>query len=119
MPPDPGFVERVVEVLTPAGEISQKAMFGGVGLWEAGDMFALISSDTELYFKVDADTVDRYRQAGANQFHNMPYWSVPAGFFDDPNAFEDWVDEAIEIGHVTAATKREKKSSTKKKKGSS
>ena len=109
MPPDQGFIDRVLEVLTPAGDITHKAMFGGVGIWEAGDMFALISSDTALYLKVDDDSVGRYRAAGCEQFRTMPYWSAPAGFLDDPERFDDWVDEAIEIGHITAAGKKPNK----------
>jgi DNA transformation protein len=109
MPPDQGFVEHVIAMLEPAGEISHKRMFGGVGVWEAGDMFAMISSESRLYLKVDEDTVKRYQEAGCEQFHSMPYWSAPAGLLDDPDRQEDWIDEAIEIGHATASTKRSKK----------
>ena len=55
------------------------------------------------------DILKRYQEAGCEQFHSMPYWSAPAGLLDDPDRQEDWIDEAIEIGHATASTKRSKK----------
>lgn len=106
MAPEPGFVEHVMHRLEPFGDVTTKAMFGGQGIWEAGDMFALISSDTQLYFKADAETRERYEAAGAQQFHNMPYWSVPGDVLDDDARLAEWVDEAIEVGHATASTKR-------------
>ena len=92
--------------LEPFGDVTTKAMFGGNGIWEAGDMFALITSDSELHFKADSDTRSRYESAGCSQFRTMPYWSVPADVLEDDDQLEEWVEEAIEVGHATAARHR-------------
>ena len=47
------FVSRVLEILTPLGEIRAKPMFGGHGLFLDGAMFALITRADELYLKAD------------------------------------------------------------------
>lgn len=106
MTADPAFVEYVIEQLEPAGEITHKAMFGGYGIWESGDMFALISSDSTLYFKVDDQTRPRYQDAGSEQFMTMPYWSVPADLLEDREQLLDWAAEAVNVGHATAARKK-------------
>jgi len=102
MAADPDFVEYVLEQLEGVGDITHKAMFGGYGFWERGDMFALVSSDSTLYFKVDDDTRPRYQEAGSEQFGNMPYWSVPADLLEDRELFHEWAREAIAVGHATA-----------------
>lgn len=106
MAADPAFVEYVIEQLEPAGEITHKAMFGGHGIWESGDMFALISSDSTLYFKVDDRTRPRYEEAGSEQFMNMPYWSVPADLLEDRDLLLDWAADAVAVGHATATKRR-------------
>ena len=105
MAADPDFVEYVLEQLDGVGDITHKAMFGGHGFWERGDMFALVSSDSTLYFKVDDNTRPRYEEAGSEQFMNMPYWSVPADLLEDREEFQAWVEEAIAVGHATASRK--------------
>ena len=106
MAADPAFVEFVIEQLEPAGDITHRAMFGGHGIWESGDMFALISSDSALYFKVDDATRPRYQDAGSEQFMTMPYWSVPADLLDDREQLLDWAAEAVEVGHATASKRK-------------
>lgn len=110
MPSDPDFVAYVLEQLEGAGEITSRAMFGGHGIWERGDMFALISSDSTLYFKVNDETRPDYQDAGSHQFMTMPYWSVPADVLEDSALLHAWAADAIEIGHATASKKRSKKS---------
>ncbi len=103
---DPTFVEFVIEQLEPVGEITNRAMFGGHGIWESGDMFALISSDSTLYFKVDDATRPRYEEAGSEQFMTMPYWSVPADLLEDHGELLDWAGDAVAVGQATARKKK-------------
>jgi DNA transformation protein len=117
MAADPAFVEYVLEQLDGTGQtcpersrrITHKAMFGGHGIWERGDMFALISSDSTLYFKVNDDTRPRYEEAGSEQFMTMPYWSVPADLLEDREELQVWAAEAIAVGHATAAHRDRKR----------
>ena len=108
MAADPAFVEYVIEQLDGAGNLTHKAMFGGYGIWESGDMFALISSDSALYFKADDTTRPRYQDAGSEQFMTMPYWSVPADLLEDRGELHDWAEEAIAVGHATASKKKKR-----------
>ncbi|CAN5855446.1 TfoX/Sxy family protein [soil metagenome] len=103
---DRGYVDEVMKRLTPLGAITGKGMFGGYGIWEDGDMFALVDSGSTLHFKVDDATRDRYAGAGGSQFMTMPYWSVPAEVLEDEDRFSDWARHAIAVGHATAKRTR-------------
>jgi DNA transformation protein len=128
------FAEYVLEQLQPAGVITRKAMFGGYGFWERGDMFALIDKSATLYFKVDEQTRPRYEAAGSGPFappgHNrgktktmtMPYYEVPADILDDQDQLIEWARAAIVVAHATAKkrpppTKPAPKSKAKSKSG--
>lgn len=109
--------DELLELLEPHGQdVTGRSMFGGFGFWDRGDVFALLSSQGILYFKVDDTTVARYRRARATQFAPvmtrtgevtpMPYWSVPKAVLRDDDRLHEWVREAIAVGHATAAPKR-------------
>ncbi len=103
--------EAMLERLEELGEVTGKAMFGGYGYWESGDMFALIH-DGRLYFKADESSEPEYRRARSTQFSPpmpggrapmaMPYWTVPAGVLKDDRRFADWAATAIAVGHATS-----------------
>jgi len=91
--------EDVLEQLEPLGDVTGKAMFGGYGFWERGAMFALVSSEGILYFKVDETTEPAFRKARARAFAPVMagqeksmnrYWSVPAAVRKDDARFADW-----------------------------
>jgi DNA transformation protein len=77
-------------------------MFGGAGIYRDGAMFALVS-DNEIYLKADAETAERFREAGCRPFAysrsggsaTMSYWSVPDAALDDGEALKDWADLAL------------------------
>ena len=54
----------VLEQLQPAGRVTARRMFGGVGLYLDGLFFALIDDDT-VYFKADESNRARFEQAGS------------------------------------------------------
>ena len=96
--------EFVLEQLAPAGRVTSRAMFGGVGLYLDGLFFALIDDDT-LYFKADAESRRRYEAAGSRPFcpdpkrpdQAMGYWQVPADVLEDPDALAAWAREAAGV----------------------
>jgi DNA transformation protein and related proteins len=117
---DRAYVAYVMELLSPLGQVTGRAMFGGYGIWERGDMFALLDSSSTLYFKAGASTEPGYRAAGSTQFAPevsgrkampMPYWSVPADVLEDPELMAEWAGAAIAVAHATP-----KKAATPKKK---
>ncbi len=94
----------VLEQLAPAGRVTPRAMFGGVGLYLDGLFFALIDDDT-LYFKTDDSNRARYEQAGSKPFCPFPdrpdppmaYWQVPAEVLEDPDQLAAWAREALAV----------------------
>ncbi len=108
------FHEYIVgDALAHIDDISSKRMFGGYGLYMNGTIFAIITSETDLYFKADSENKSLYETAGSHQFvytghknkapTKMPYWYVPETIIEDREKVEEWVTSAV------AAAKRSKK----------
>ncbi len=108
-------IEALMARLAPLGDVTFRRMFGGVGFWERGDIFALIDSGGRLYFKVDDSSRGRYEDAGMQAFSartpgrapmTMPYFEVPSDVLDDGPRFAEWASEAIAAGHRSAKRRR-------------
>jgi DNA transformation protein len=106
MPKDPGYKDHIMELLTPLENVQSRAMFGGYGIFHEGDMFALISSESRLYFKVGDTNRGEFEEAGSERFQRMPYWEVPTEILDHPPTLQEWARSAIEVGHATSKKKR-------------
>ena len=97
-----GFREFLEEQFAPLTGISIKSMFGSLGVFRDGTMFALVADGT-LYFRVDEEDRARYEADGSEQFvyngktrqTTMPYWRAPERLFDDADAFVEWAETAI------------------------
>ena len=92
--------------------IHHRKMFGGVGIFseESGNMFALISSDDVVYFKVDDTNRAEYEAAGAAQFHRMPYFQIPDDVLNDEKGeLRAWVIKSADIAARAPAKKKKKK----------
>ena len=98
------FRDFVLVQLSPAGRVTPRAMFGGVGLYLDGIFFALIDDDT-LYFKTDDRTRARYERAGSRPFCPYPdrperpmgYWQVPAEVLEDADELSGWARESMGV----------------------
>jgi DNA transformation protein len=95
-------------------------MFGGLGIFKEGVMFALVAEDA-LYMKSDATTDPAYAEEGSGQFTYagmpgkaipMPYWRVPERLLDDAEEFAPWARTAFA---VALRTQKPKKSGRKAK----
>ena len=71
------YLEHVMELLESTGDVTSRSMFGGYGIFEAGDMFALITRDERLHFKVDDSNLADYETAESEKYGRMPYYEVP------------------------------------------
>lgn len=106
------FRNFVLEQLKPAGRVTERRMFGGVGLYLDGLFFALIDDDA-LYFKADDSNRARYEKAGSRPFCPFPdrpteamgYWEVPAEALEDSEELARWAREAMTVA-LAARTKR-------------
>ncbi len=100
--------DSVMEMLKPLGQVTARAMFGGYGVFEGADMFALISGSA-LFFKVDESNRAGYETAGSQRYGPMPYFKVPPTILEDTGAFQEWARAAIAVGHTTSKKKGGKK----------
>ncbi len=92
--------EELLPRLAPLGAVSSKGMFGGYGLFHEGKMFGLITSDAELFLKVDDSNRARFKKAGAPQHSKMPYFRVPKNVLADATILLDWASSAVKVAHA-------------------
>ena len=116
MPRRNEFVEHLVELLAPLGDVRARAMFGGWGLYADGRMFGLVADDA-FYLKVDNANREEFARAGLGPFVYrgksgpvaMSYYEAPPDAMDDADALCAWAEKAI------AAAARQAKKQPKKK----
>jgi DNA transformation protein and related proteins len=95
------FKQFVLDQLEEVGDVTAKAMFGGVGLYHAGIFFGLLARDT-LYLKVDDSTRPDFEAAGMAAFKpyarragTMKYYSVPLDVLESAPELARWTRRAI------------------------
>ena len=93
------FAEGLAQRLEPLGEVKTKKMFGGYGIFQAGKMFALVTSGAELFFKVDDSNRARFIKAKSPQHSKMPYFRVPVPVLKSDTKFVEWARRSVEIAH--------------------
>jgi DNA transformation protein len=75
--------ERLLDELTPLGDVTTKKMFGGYGVFEDAVMFALVDSSGGAFLRADETTAARFEEAGSEAHGRMPYWRIPHAVLDD------------------------------------
>ncbi len=94
----------IQEMFRALGSITIKRMFGGKGVYYQGQIIA-VDFQGDILLKADAVTAPAFAAAGATQWTyegksgapvHMPYWSIPAEAFDDPDIMAGWVKRAHE-----------------------
>ncbi len=96
--------EHLRDLFSGLGPISIRRMFGGLGIYSDGMIFALVLRD-RLMLKGDDQTSAEYEAAGMKRwvYENskskkpvaMPYWSAPESALDDQDEMTDWARMAI------------------------
>ena len=112
MPVASEFEEFARELFEPFGGVAFRRMFGGVGIFREGMMFALIIDDV-LYLKADDTTRARYQAEGSNPFAYdakgrtvvTSYWRLPDGVYDEPERFVELSQEAFAVAERAQARK--------------
>lgn len=113
--PDNEFLDHVMDLLRPYGPVSGRKMFGGVGIFLEGLMFAIIIDDV-LYLKADEETVHRFEEMELPPFVYqrqgkdvaLSYYQAPDEALDNPEDMADWADMAYMA--ASRADSRKKKS---------
>ncbi|MEJ6394735.1 TfoX/Sxy family protein [Gymnodinialimonas sp. 2305UL16-5] len=101
-----GEIDHVTELFSGLGDLTVRKMFGGVGLYHQGTIFAVLMSDGTLRIKgagafqdvLEAEGCTRwtYTREGSDTIRSMPYWTMPDGAQDDPDLACDWARRALE-----------------------
>ena len=107
--------EHLIDLLAPWGPVVVRQMFGGLGLYRQGQIFAIVVDDT-LYFKVGENNRADYEAAGCEPFTyrgknkpvTMSYWQVPEQVIDEPDVFCDWAEKAYQAKQKTRTKKQTK-----------
>ena len=109
------YIDYILEILSPHGEITSRSMFGGHGIYKNGVIFALIIHD-ELYFKVDASNQLQYEKLDSEPFTyeakgkktTMSYWKVPMEILEDEDRIGEWLNQSYEISLQTKRKPKKK-----------
>jgi DNA transformation protein and related proteins len=96
---DEEFKDAVMDLLLPLGDVTEKKMFGGYGIFESGAMFALMSGRA-VYFKVDDSNRAQYEEMGSGKYGSMPYYRVPDEVLEDEPKLHRLVEESVALAHA-------------------
>ena len=117
MPKSNEFVDYLLELLEPFGQVTARAMFGGYGIYHNQLMFGLVADDM-LYLKVDDVNREEFEEWNLEPFvyvkqgkaMKMSYYQVPEEALDNSDEMCRWA----ELGYSAAL--RGQSNKTKKKK---
>ncbi|MEI9894285.1 MAG: TfoX/Sxy family protein [Chthoniobacter sp.] len=114
MPRKSEFVEYLIEMLQPLGEIRVKSMFGGWGFYADERFFAIVGDDA-FYVKVDDVSREEFEARGLQPFRYevgkakavMDYYEPPPEAMDDRELLCEWARKGIAAA-VRKATPKKK-----------
>jgi DNA transformation protein len=98
------FVSYLQDLFVAVPDVTIRRMFGGVGVFRHGLMFALATGEGRLAFKADETTVPEFAAEGAEEWvyegkgkpMRMGYWHVPERLLDDTDEFKTWALKAFD-----------------------
>jgi DNA transformation protein len=97
------YKQFVLDQLEELGDVTARAMFGGVGLYRRGVFFGIIARDA-LYLKVDDSTRREYARLGMKPFKPYPdrsgtmqYYEVPLAIVESSAELARWARKAIAV----------------------
>lgn len=99
-------IAQIEDLFEGVGPITTRKMFGGLGIYADGTIFAVLMSDGDLKLKGAGDMADTfdaegwtrwtYQRDGADKVTAMPYWSLPDALLDDPEEASARARRALE-----------------------
>ena len=99
---DEEYLGYIKDQLGEFGSVDTRKMFGGVGIFRDGTMFAMIAEGI-FRLKADESTLGMFEARGMERFRSgqkkgtMPYWEVPADILEDPTELGRWAETAFKI----------------------
>ena len=116
MSADAGLIDWIAEATEPLGNLTKRAMMGGMTLYLDGAVFAMADDDV-VWFKSDAESDALWDAEGCQRFTyvmkgkagSMNYRRAPDDVYDDGEAMLRWAKLAQEAGMRGAAKKKVRK----------
>ena len=93
------YLNFILDQLSELEDFTFKKMFGGVGFFKDGKMFAGIMGG-KFCLKADETTQADFEAYGMEPYGNkskgkgMPYWEVPAEILEDKSKLKTWAERA-------------------------
>ncbi len=103
---DKEFVIWLEDVFSIVQDTSARKMFGGVGLFRQGLMYALALSDGRIALKADNQTSQAFIDEDCEEWTHarkdgkitrMGYWYMPERLTDEPEELLEWSMKAFEV----------------------
>jgi DNA transformation protein len=93
----------VLELFDDLDTVTARAMMGGLAVWSAGRIFAIVGPEDRIYLKASGALAETLAAEGAEQFTydkagkpaRMGYWTLPDAAIDDPEAACAWARRAL------------------------
>lgn len=94
----------VHDLFEGVGPLTTRKMFGGLGVYADGIIFALVMSEGQLRLKGAGDIVKAFDAEGWDRWtytrkdgaaSSMPYWTMPEHLLDDPEDASAWARRAL------------------------
>jgi len=107
------FKTFVLNQLDELGDVTPRAMFGGVGLYYRDVFFGIVARDV-LYMKVDDSNQPAYERAGMRPFMPYPgrdetarskYYAVPTEILESASDLASWARKSVAAAERSAAEK--------------
>ena len=95
----------VMDLFSGVDALSTRAMMGGLCLYSHGQIFAILSSDEEIFLKADGPLAEDLEAEGSRKFAmtrkdgstgTMGYWTLPDAAQDDPDLAAAWAHRALD-----------------------
>jgi DNA transformation protein and related proteins len=102
------FKDYVLAQFETFGDVTARAMFGGIGLYKR-DLFFGIAAGDFLYLKVDQENRPAFEQAGMPPFKpfedrsgTMQYYRVPVEVLESAAELERWAKASVAVAERAA-----------------
>ena len=113
------FADELAELMSGAGKITQKKLFGALGFYHGSTIVGFLDEEG-FYLKAKSPLADELKSMGCKPFIykgkggkqvGMPYWTAPQTCFDDADEMVKWIKKAkaSAASHPKPAKKTSKK----------
>jgi DNA transformation protein len=104
-----GFKDYLLAQFEEFGDVTARAMFGGIGLYKGDVLFGIVAGDF-LYLKVDDQNRPSFEEAGMPPFKpfedrsgTMQYYRVPVEVLESPTELAKWAKQSVAVAGRAAS----------------